>query len=152
MMVRREVFQEVGGFNENLAYSFNDVDLCLRLRQKGYSIIYTPDAELYHRTTSTRPYAVDKEEIRYFIERWHDLILEGDPYYDQKFSRLKPYSPKGEEKLILTDLGLYEESEIGALETLKRYASAANTIQRQHGTRRVILEFLRFLKIRGAGK
>ncbi len=151
MMIKKRVFQEVGSFDEHLAYAFNDVDLCLRLRKKGYSIIYTPYAELYHYTTSTRPYTVPVEEFKYLIERWRDLILEGDPYYDRNLSRLRPdYSPKiKEERFVLTDLGLFEESELGTLSTLRRYTKAADTIAKQHGARRLIVEFLRFLKIKG---
>lgn len=151
MMTKKRLFQEIGGFDEHLAYSFNDVDLCLRLRKKGYLIIYTPYAELYHYTTSTRPYTVRVNEIKYFIERWHDLILEGDPYYDHNLSRLSPdYSPKSkDERFILTELGLFEESELGTSSKFRRYTKAASTIAKQHGTRRLIVEFLRFLKMRG---
>jgi GT2 family glycosyltransferase len=153
LMMRKNVFQEVGGFDENLAYSFNDVDLCLRLRKKGYKIIYTPHAELYHYTTSTRPYSVNVKEIKYFIDRWRDLIIEGDPYYDQELSRIKPYSKKTkEEQFILTDSALLEESERRTLKIMKRYAKAAKAIEKQHGTRRLIVEFLRFLRIRGLRK
>ncbi|MFQ5970603.1 MAG: glycosyltransferase family 2 protein [Nitrososphaerales archaeon] len=149
MMTRKKLFQEAGGFDERLAYSFNDVDFCLRLRKKGYSIIYTPHSELYHYTTYTRPYTVPVEEIKYFIERWHDLIIEGDPYYDRGLSRLKPYIPKTkEERFVLTDLGLFEESELGTLPMLNRYVRAANKISKQHGFRRLTIEFLRFLRIR----
>ncbi len=154
MMMKNRLFQEIGGFDEHLAYAFNDVDLCLRLRKKAYSIIYTPYAELYHYTTSTRPYTVPVEEFKYFIERWRHLILEGDPYYDRGLSRLKPdYSPKiKEERFVLTDLGLFEESELGTVRKLKRYTKAANMIAKQHGARRLIVEFLRFLKIKGLRK
>lgn len=154
MMIKKRVFEEIGGFDEQLVYSFNDVDLCLRLREKGYSIVYTPYAELYHRTTSTRPYTVHAEEVKYFIKRWHELILEGDPYYDRKMSRLRPdYSVRvKEERFVLTDVGLFEESELRALARLKRYAKAANMVVKRHGTRRLIVEFLTFLKIKGRTK
>ncbi|MGH7909675.1 MAG: glycosyltransferase family 2 protein, partial [Thermodesulfobacteriota bacterium] len=69
MMVRKKTLQEVGGFDENLAYAYDDIDLCLRLRKKGYSIVYTPYAELYHHTSSSRPLTVPLEINRYFYER-----------------------------------------------------------------------------------
>ncbi len=149
MMIRKKLFQEIGGFDEHLAYAFNDVDLCLRLRKKGYSIVYTPYAELYHYTQSTRPYVVNVEEIRYFTERWHDLILQGDPYYDRNLSRVIPYAPKKkEERFVLTDLGMFEESEPRTLRKFKRYRGVANNIVRRHGIRRLTLEFLRYLTIK----
>ena len=48
MLLRREAFADVGGFDEALAIAFNDVDLCIRLRQRGWRIVWTPSAELYH--------------------------------------------------------------------------------------------------------
>src|SRR5258708_29214671 len=51
----KAVFEEVGGFNErDLAVSFNDVDLCLRIREAGYRIVWTPYAELYHLESASR--------------------------------------------------------------------------------------------------
>jgi len=153
MMIRKKLFQEIGGFDEYLAYAFNDIDLCLRLRRKGYSIVYTPYAELYHYTNVTRPYTVHVEEIRYFIERWRDLLLEGDPYYDRNLSRLKPYSPKTrEETFVLTDLGLFEESEPEMVRIIRRHAGIAKNITIRHGVRRLAVEFLRYLIIKGQKK
>lgn len=152
MMIRKSVFKEVGGFDECLAYSFNDVDLCLRLRKKGYSIIYTPYVELYHYTSSSRPYTVDLEENKYFINRWRDLILEGDPYYDRDLSRLKPYIPKiMEERFVVTEVDLIEESK-GRTLLVKRYISAASKIDKQHGFMRLAIEFVRFLRMRFLGR
>ncbi len=149
MMIKKSLFEQVGGFDEKLAYSFNDVDLCLRLREKGYLIIYTPAAQLYHHGTASRPYTEDNEEIRYFVKRWHDLILKGDPYYDQSLSRIRPFEPKtGDEKLVLTDIRLIEESEQGAHKRLSKYVEISNKIRKRHGTMRVISEFLQFLKKR----
>jgi GT2 family glycosyltransferase len=149
MMIKKVLFEEVGGFDEKLAYSFNDVDLCLRLREKGYLIIYTPYSRLYHHGTASRPFTEDDEEIRYFVKRWHDLIINGDPYYDQNLSRTKPFEPKRvDEKLVLTDIRLVGESEQGTYKRLGRYAVVSNKIRQCHGTKRVIIELLRFLKKR----
>ncbi len=54
MLVRRSVFEEMGGFDENLAVAYNDVDFCLRLGEAGYRVLYTPHAELIHRESITR--------------------------------------------------------------------------------------------------
>lgn len=150
MMIKKTLFDKIGGFDEKLAYSFNDVDLCLRLREKGYSIIYTPHAQLYHRGTASRPYTEDNEEIRYFVKLYHDAILQGDPYYDQSLSRVRPFEPKTEdEKLILTDTHLFEESGQGFHKRLGKYIEVSNKVRKRHGIGRAIMEVIRFLKKRG---
>ena len=149
LMIKKSLFEQVGGFDEHLAYSFNDVDLCLRLREKGYAIIYTPYAVLYHHGTSTRPYTEDEKEIVYFVKRWHDLILKGDPYYDQNLSRVNPYAPKGkDERLVLTDTRLISESEQRFDKKLGIYVKVSNKVRKKHGTKRLIMEFMRFFKKR----
>ena len=149
MMMKKSLFEQVGGFDEHLAYSFNDVDICLRLREKGYSIIYTPYAVLYHHGTSTRPYTEDEKEIGYFVKHWHDLILKGDPYYDQNLSRIKPFEPKKEdENLVLTDMGLFDKSDQRFDRRIGKYAQVSNKVRKKHGTRRLVIELIRFFKKR----
>ena len=48
MVVRKEAFEAIGGFNEEFAVAFNDVDFCIRLRAAGWRIIWSPAVELYH--------------------------------------------------------------------------------------------------------
>ena len=93
MMVRKNVFEEVGGFDENLAVAFNDVDLCLKIRQKGYLIVYTPYAELYHYESLSRGYedTLEKKErfskeVNYIRAKWGQVIDKGDPYYNPNLS------------------------------------------------------------------
>ena len=81
MMIRKSLFQKIGGFNEDLAVSYNDVDLCLRLREKGYLIVYTPYAEIYHHESVSRGYQVDVREADYMLRTWNSII-EADPYYN----------------------------------------------------------------------
>ncbi|MDE1725487.1 MAG: glycosyltransferase family 2 protein [Thaumarchaeota archaeon] len=151
LMIKKNLFEQAGGFDEKFAYSFNDIDLCLRLREKGYLIIYTPHSQLYHRGTATRTFTPDDKETRYFVQRWHDLILEGDPYYDKTLSRIRPFEPKmGEEKLVLTDTHLVDKSEQGHYNRLGKYVEISNKIRKHHGTKRMIMEFLRFLKKQGS--
>jgi O-antigen biosynthesis protein len=86
-LLRRLVFDEVGGFNEeNLPLSFDDVDLCLRIRERGYLVVYTPHAELYHYETMTRKKVDTPAEVLYMRERWEGK-LDADPYYNPHFSR-----------------------------------------------------------------
>ena len=76
-----------GGFDEeNLAVSYNDVDLCLRLRQRGYLIVYTPFARLYHHESGTRGRLHPPEDEEFMWARWGDVIRRGDPYYNSNLT------------------------------------------------------------------
>ena len=87
LMTRREVFDEVGGFDEErLPVTFNDVDLCLKMRRAGYLIVYTPFAKLYHHESATRRRSVEARETEVMRERWPE-VLHRDPYYNPNFSR-----------------------------------------------------------------
>jgi len=88
-MIRRKVFEEVGGFDENLKVAFGDIDLCLRIRKKGYSIIYTPYAMLYHHECATRGDLHPLEDEEYMLHQWRDTIIKGDPYYNPNLTLLK---------------------------------------------------------------
>lgn len=89
MMVRRSVFDEVGGFEEGLRVAFNDVDLCLRMRQRGYLIVYTPLATLIHHESATRKVLHPMEDVRLVHERWKEIIERGDPYYNPNLTRVR---------------------------------------------------------------
>lgn len=82
MMVRRRVFKEVGGFDERFRVAYNDVDFCLRLRQRGHLIVYTPVALLYHHESATRGRRHPSEDEDLCWKVWGDLIRAGDPYYN----------------------------------------------------------------------
>lgn len=88
LMTTRDVFYEVGGFNEDFAVCYNDVDYCLKLRDKGYHIIYTPEVEMYHHESLSR--GVDTfgtkrvraaGEHALLYRRWHRFYATGDPYF-----------------------------------------------------------------------
>jgi O-antigen biosynthesis protein len=89
LIMRREIFDEVGGLDEaNLPVAFNDVDLCIRLREKGYRIVWTPYAELYHLESASRGSDATQEnaprfarEVQYMKYVWQD-VLSADPYYN----------------------------------------------------------------------
>src|SRR5918994_1257268 len=88
MLFRKSLFNELGGLEEeNLSVQFNDVDLCLRMREQGYYIVYTPYAELYHHESVSRgPFSADPAENVYMRERWGE-VLDKDPFYNSNFSR-----------------------------------------------------------------
>jgi GT2 family glycosyltransferase len=93
MVVRRAAFVDAGGFDEAFAVSFNDVDLCLRMRDRGWRIVWTPDAELYHweSTSVGRPEASSERELQFADEiklatdRWGET-LRRDPFYSPNLS------------------------------------------------------------------
>jgi GT2 family glycosyltransferase len=84
MLTRREIFQQAGGFDENLSGSLADVDLCLKMRRAGYLIVYTPFVKLYWHDTP--PATIDTSEQVIMEQRWAD-VLQGDPYYNPNLSR-----------------------------------------------------------------
>jgi ubiquinone/menaquinone biosynthesis C-methylase UbiE len=86
MMMRKSVFAEVGGFDENIKVAFNDIDLCLRVREKGYLVVYTPYAVLYHLESATRKSLHPATDEAYVRKRWGGAIEAGDPYYSPHLS------------------------------------------------------------------
>lgn len=81
MLTRRAVFDQVGGFDEmQLPVTYNDVDYCLKLREAGYLIVYTPFARLYHYESASRGRGrSDPAEGRLLRQRW-PAVLSHDPY------------------------------------------------------------------------
>ena len=94
MMISKEKFDQAGGFCEDYAFAFNDVDLCLRLREQNYLIVFTPYAELYHYESKTKGKGEAsiknstrfKEDETRFQTKWKAFIEKGDPYYNPNFS------------------------------------------------------------------
>jgi GT2 family glycosyltransferase len=97
MLVKREAFEEIGGFDEKeFSVAYNDVDLCLRLREAGYLIVYTPYAELIHHESISRGYEDTPEKKARFERefsamqaRWGETLLR-DPYHNPNFTRARP--------------------------------------------------------------
>ncbi|MBF0111342.1 MAG: glycosyltransferase [Desulfamplus sp.] len=89
MMLRRSVFEEVGGFDEeHFKISYNDLDLCLKMRQRGYDIIYTPFAELYHYESYSRGYSFDAAATENIKAKWGDY-LKSDTFYNPNLTKSK---------------------------------------------------------------
>ena len=89
LMIPSSVYREVGGLEESFAVAFNDVDLCMKVREKGYHILWTPYAEAYHYESKSRGYEDDKAKIERFYKevdnfksRWSDVLVAPDPYYN----------------------------------------------------------------------
>lgn len=115
-MVKKSLYEELGGLSEDFAVALNDVDFCLRIREKGYLIVFTPFAELYHFESVSRGSDLklskrekaklqkeaakkgtqialsDDNSSRYnkesalFKNKWKDVLEKGDPYYNVNFS------------------------------------------------------------------
>jgi GT2 family glycosyltransferase len=81
MMVRKSVFERVGGFDEQLSATHNDIDFCLRVREAGYRIVWTPWAELYHDDSSSLDRERNSREVALLEQRWGG-ILANDPHYN----------------------------------------------------------------------
>ncbi|MFZ2235444.1 MAG: glycosyl transferase family 2, partial [Dokdonella sp.] len=100
-MTRRDVFEQLGGLNDKeLTVAFNDIDYCLRAREAGYLVVYTPYASLFHRESKTRGLDVSPQkrarfsaEIDYMQSRHAGVFKHGDPYYNPHLSLLENFQP-----------------------------------------------------------
>jgi O-antigen biosynthesis protein len=86
-VIDREVFDVIGGLDEdNLPGAFNDTDFCLRAREAGYEVLYTPHAALRHHESVTKVVITHPNEIAFLRERWRHVI-DHDPYYNPNLTR-----------------------------------------------------------------
>lgn len=93
LLVKKSLFEKVGGLDESFAISLNDVDFCLKLRKLGLLNVFTPFAELYHFESISRGLDDQGEkaqrynrESAHFREKWKTELEQGDPYYNPNFS------------------------------------------------------------------
>ncbi len=106
-MMKRSVFDEVEGLDETFEVAFNDVDICMRVREAGYLNCWTPFAELYHYESKSRGSDTEGEkqirfmgEIKRFRDRWEKELEAGDPYYNKNLTLIGyDHSPKRPEEL-----------------------------------------------------
>lgn len=96
MMSKKAIFEQVGGFSEDLAVAFNDIDYCMKVRAAGKLVVYNPYALLYHYESKSRGLEDTPEkiarfnrEIRIFSEKWPDILKNGDPYYNPNLTLRK---------------------------------------------------------------
>lgn len=83
LMTPTDTFMEVGGFCELFPSSYNDVDYCLKLLNRGYRVAYDPEVEMTHHESASRDATVSPAETRDFYERWSRYIG-NDPYYNRQ--------------------------------------------------------------------
>ncbi len=96
MMSKRTVFEKTGGFSEELAVAFNDIDYCMKVRSLGKLVVYAPYAVLYHYESKSRgledtPEKVARfnREVAKFAKKWPDILKNGDPYYNPNLTLRK---------------------------------------------------------------
>lgn len=89
---RKEIYEEVGYMDESFEVAFNDLDFCLKIREKGYLIVIDPFVELIHYESKSRGYEDTPEkikrfqgEIKRFQKKWKKILEEGDPYFNKNF-------------------------------------------------------------------
>jgi len=87
LAVTKDVFRDLGGFDAGFSTNYNDVDLCLRMRERGYQIINVAARGLIHAECQTREGVVRFHERFRFYERWGDVLRRPDPYYSPSLSR-----------------------------------------------------------------
>ena len=93
IMTKKSAYEETGWMDEGLAVAFNDVDFCLKIREKGYLVVYNPFVEFWHYESKSRGQENTPEkikrfqgEISRFEQRWGNILDEGDPYYNVNLS------------------------------------------------------------------
>lgn len=96
MMSKKSVFEAVGGFSEDLAVAFNDIDYCMKVRSLGKLVVYAPYALLYHYESKSRgledtPEKVARfnREVAKFAKKWPEILKNGDPYYNPNLTLRK---------------------------------------------------------------
>lgn len=89
LMVKKSIFEQVGGLDESFKVAFNDIDFCMKVRELGKLVVYNANAKLYHYESKSRGYEDTPEkqerffsEIERFTDKWPEILKNGDPYYN----------------------------------------------------------------------
>jgi GT2 family glycosyltransferase len=111
MMIRRKVFEEVGGFDERYLLVFSDIEICMRVVERGYRVIYNPFVRLRHYEGKSRGNHMPSQDIQLGFDHFIELVEKGDPYYNPNLS----YSSR---MPMIADLN--EEGRIERLQRLRQ--------------------------------
>ena len=104
MMMRREIFEQAGHFDEGYELAFSDIELCLRIMRAGYRNMYTPFARLRHHEGGSRGQYIPVDDILRGYDQLHDLVEQGDRYFNPNLSyaaRVPTLSSEEEESRIV---------------------------------------------------
>jgi GT2 family glycosyltransferase len=113
LMMRREVFEKIGAFNEDYLLVFNDIEICARVLAHGYRVVYNPFARLIHYEGKSRGRYIPPDDIRLGYEHLRNTVAQGDPYYNPNLS----YAVR-----VPTLRRTWEEDRLQRLETIARLA------------------------------
>jgi GT2 family glycosyltransferase len=86
MMISREAFTTLHGFDEGFRLNWSDVDLCLRAWQSGYRILYTPEARLLHHESATHGRRIPRADFERSSREWHSWLMQGDRFFNPNLS------------------------------------------------------------------
>lgn len=107
MMVKKSIYEKVNGMEPALQVAFNDTDFCMRVREKGYLVVYNPFSVWYHDESKSRGAEDTPEkrerfqrEIDFFQKRWGSFLEQGDPYYNPNLTLAKPDFSLREQSLL----------------------------------------------------
>lgn len=98
MMTKYNLFKELGGLDEKLRIALNDVDYCLRIKEKGKRVVYDAFVEMYHYESVSRGSDVEEkankkryaQESKFFRRKWKKILDAGDPYYNPNLTLRRP--------------------------------------------------------------
>jgi GT2 family glycosyltransferase len=113
LMMRREVFEKIGAFDENYLLVFNDIEICVRVLAHGYRVVYNPFARLIHYEGKSRGRYIPPDDIHLGYEHLKETVAQGDSYYNQNLS----YAVR-----VPTLRRTWEEDRLQRLETIVRLA------------------------------
>ncbi|MCI0413975.1 glycosyltransferase [bacterium] len=86
LLIRRDIFEKVNGFDEMFQFNYSDVDLCLRVREAGYRVLFTPHARMIHHEGVTTQKVTPKDDFLLANTKWLRYLTSGDPYYNPNLS------------------------------------------------------------------
>ncbi len=86
LLIRRTTFEKAGGFDEDFQLNYSDVDLCLKVREQGYRILFTPEVRLIHHEAITTQKIAPTSDFILASQKWKDYLAAGDPYYNPNLS------------------------------------------------------------------
>lgn len=96
LMTKKSILDDIGGFDEDIAVAFNDIDLCIKIREHGKLIVYTPYAEFFHYESKSRGYEDTKEKVDRFnretafiLKKWPNVLYKIDEYYNPNLTLRK---------------------------------------------------------------
>ena len=96
LMIKKSIFEKLGGFSEELGVAFNDIDLCMKVRKEKYLVVYNPYSSFYHYESKSRGLEDNEEKIKrfnkevaIFLKKWKDIVDKGDEYYNPNLTLRK---------------------------------------------------------------